>query len=170
MYRTLREHISITDLVSRASSLNDDDSVKRLMNLIMQFRKVCNHPELFERADVTAPLAFASFNRTANIVRDPDVLEVPYATQSVIEYRIPKTLYREGGMVGVVGEKSTAGSDTLYLDRLMNIWTPDHIQRSFRAGGTSSVSHLLLLTGGSSDCSLRRVHLRFRERLTPQPV
>lgn len=137
MYRTLRENISITDLVSRASSLNDDDSVKRLMNLIMQFRKVCNHPELFERADVTAPLAFASFSETANLVRDPDILEVPYATKSVIEYRVPKLLYRDGGMLSVVGENSRAGSDTLYLDRLLNIWTPEHIHRSLSAASTS---------------------------------
>lgn len=135
MYRTLREHISITDLVSRASSLNDDDSVKRLMNLIMQFRKVCNHPELFERADVTAPFAFAAFPLTGNVVRDPDLLEVSYATKSVIEYTIPKTLYREGGMTNVVGEKSSKGSDTLHLDRLFNIWTPDHIQRSLKEEG-----------------------------------
>ncbi|KAL8277941.1 hypothetical protein RQP46_009573 [Phenoliferia psychrophenolica] len=133
MYRTLRENISITDLVSRASSLNDDDSVKRLMNLIMQFRKVCNHPELFERADVTAPLAFGSFSETANITRDPDVLEVPYATKSVIEYRVPKLLYRDGGILTSVGENSRAGSDTRNLKGLFNIWTPEHIQRSLSA-------------------------------------
>lgn len=136
MYRTLREHISITDLVARASSLNDDDSVKRLMNLIMQFRKVCNHPELFERADVTAPLAFSSYNQTAaNFGRDPDVLEVPYATRSLIDYVVPKLIYREGGMLGVVGGSSRKGSDTLYLDRLMNIWTPEYIHRSLKQTG-----------------------------------
>jgi DNA helicase INO80 len=140
MYRTLREHISITDLVSRASSLNDDDSVKRLMNLIMQFRKVCNHPELFERADVTAPLAFASFSRTANLIRDPEVLEVPYATQSVIEYRVPKKLYRYGGVLNVPGPDSGKSTDTLHLTNLMNIWTPEYIQRSMSANGESHPS------------------------------
>lgn len=133
MYRTLRENISITDLVSRASSLTDDDSVKRLMNLIMQFRKVCNHPELFERADVTAPLSFAAFNATASLTRDPDVLEVPYTTSSVIEYAVPKALYRGGGIKAVPGPSSRAGSDSLHLDRLFNIWTPEHIHNSLKA-------------------------------------
>ncbi|GAA5839521.1 hypothetical protein JCM3766R1_003567 [Sporobolomyces carnicolor] len=137
MYRTLRENISITDLVARASSLSDDDSVKRLMNLIMQFRKVCNHPELFERADVTAPFAFASYNKTASIIRDPEVLDVPYATHSPIEYTIPKTLYREGGILNVPGPSSRAGSDTLYLDRLMNIWQPAHIAHSLRENSST---------------------------------
>lgn len=143
MYRTLRENISITDLVSRATSINDDDSVKRLMNLIMQFRKVCNHPELFERADVTAPLAFASYNDTANLIRDPEVLEVPYAVSSVIEYRVPKLLYREGGMVTVVNAESRAGFDSLYLQRLMNIWTPDYIQQSLNSEGKSPLRRAL---------------------------
>ncbi|GAA6008831.1 hypothetical protein JCM11491_003799 [Sporobolomyces phaffii] len=137
MYRTLRENISITDLVARASSLNDDDSVKRLMNLIMQFRKVCNHPELFERADVTAPFAFASYNKTASIIRDPEVLDVPYATHSEIEYTIPKMLYREGGMVKVPGPGSRAGSDTLHLDRLMNIWQPAYISQSLKENNST---------------------------------
>ena len=136
MYRTLKENISITDLVARASSLNDDDSVKRLMNLIMQFRKVCNHPELFERADVTAPFAFATFNKTASLIRDPDVLDVPYATHSVIEYNLPKTLYREGGLLHVPGPNSRAGSDSFHLGRLMNIWQPDYVQQSLQSEGT----------------------------------
>ncbi|GAA5878567.1 hypothetical protein JCM1840_007453 [Sporobolomyces johnsonii] len=137
MYRTLRENISITDLVARASSLNDDDSVKRLMNLIMQFRKVCNHPELFERADVTAPFAFATYSKTGSLIRDPEVLEVPYATHSTIEFTIPKTLYREGGLLHVPGEKSRAGADTFYLDRLMNIWRPDRIQQSLKENNSA---------------------------------
>ncbi|GAA5889492.1 hypothetical protein JCM8208_001042 [Rhodotorula glutinis] len=132
MYRTLKENISITDLVARASSLSDDDSVKRLMNLIMQFRKVCNHPELFERADVTAPFAFATFNQTASIMRDPDLLDVPYATHSKIEYVVPKTLYRNGGMLHVPGPDSRAGFDSFHLDRLLNIWRPDYVQRSLK--------------------------------------
>ncbi|GAA5952780.1 hypothetical protein JCM21900_005800 [Sporobolomyces salmonicolor] len=137
MYRTLRENISITDLVARASSLNDDDSVKRLMNLIMQFRKVCNHPELFERADVTAPFAFATYSKTGSLIRDPEVLDVPYATHSTIEFTIPKTLYREGGMLHVPGEKSRAGADTFYLDRLMNIWRPDRTQQSLKENNSA---------------------------------
>ncbi|GAA5883208.1 hypothetical protein JCM16303_007306 [Sporobolomyces ruberrimus] len=137
MYRTLRENISITDLVARASSLNDDDSVKRLMNLIMQFRKVCNHPELFERADVTAPFAFASYNKTASIIRDPEVLDLPYATHSEIEYTIPKMLYREGGILNVPGANSRAGSDTLNLDRLLNIWQPAYISQSLKENSST---------------------------------
>ncbi|KAK4057852.1 putative DNA helicase ino80 [Microbotryomycetes sp. JL221] len=132
MYRTLKEHISITDLVARATSLNDDDSVKRLMNLIMQFRKVCNHPELFERADVTAPFAFSAYSRSGSSHRGSDMLEVPYAVNSTIQFDVPKLLYRDGGMLSVPSEGSRAGSDTLHLKKLMCIWTPEYLHKSLQ--------------------------------------
>lgn len=128
MYSRLRENMSIADLVQKATSLsNDDVAVKRLMNLIMQFRKVCNHPELFERADVTAPLSFAGFGVTANVARDGDLLECAYSTRSMIDFTIPKTVYREGGMLSVPGPSSRAGFDSHYLDRLMNIWSTPNL-------------------------------------------
>lgn len=135
MYSRLRENMSIADLVQKATSLsNDDVAVKRLMNLIMQFRKVCNHPELFERADVTAPLSFAAFSATANVARDGDLLDCAYSTQSLIKFRIPKMIYREGGMLSVPGPSSRAGFDTLYLDRLMNIWSTTNLVSAAEEG------------------------------------
>ncbi|KAF9199797.1 putative DNA helicase ino80, partial [Haplosporangium sp. Z 27] len=130
LYRGLKEKISISELLEKASSLDDSDSVDSLMNLVMQFRKVCNHPELFERADVVSPLALCSFSQTPSIAREGDDLYVAYTTRSKISFSVPKRFYREGGMLNVPSEKSNAGSDTKYLDQLMNIWTPDHIQES----------------------------------------
>ncbi|OAV93520.1 hypothetical protein PTTG_00837 [Puccinia triticina 1-1 BBBD Race 1] len=131
MYSRLRENMSIADLVQKATSLsNDDAAVKRLMNLIMQFRKVCNHPELFERADVTAPLSFASLNFTANVARDGDVLDCPYATRSLIQHSIPRAFYRDGGILSVPGPSSRAGFDTKFLDRLMNIWSVPNVMKA----------------------------------------
>lgn len=34
--------------------------MENLMNLVMQFRKVCNHPELFERRVGRIPFQFRS--------------------------------------------------------------------------------------------------------------
>ncbi|KAF9431688.1 putative DNA helicase ino80 [Entomortierella beljakovae] len=130
LYRGLKEKISISELLEKASSLDESDSVDSLMNLVMQFRKVCNHPELFERADVVSPLALCSFSQTPSIAREGDDLYVAYTTRSKISYSIPKRLFREGGILNVPSEKSNAGSETKYLHQLMNIWTPDHIQES----------------------------------------
>ncbi|KAF9100372.1 putative DNA helicase ino80 [Mortierella sp. AM989] len=139
LYRGLKEKISISELLEKASSLDDSDSVDSLMNLVMQFRKVCNHPELFERADVVSPLALCSFSQTPSIAREGDDLYVAYTTRSKISYSVPKRLYREGGILRVPSENSNAGADTKYLDQLMNIWTPDYIQESmFEEQGTFS--------------------------------
>lgn len=99
------------------------------MNLVMQFRKVCNHPELFERGDVQAPLSFCNFSETGSLSKETS-LYCPYSSTSTIKYRIPKTLYRDGGILKNVGPHSKAGFDTKYLNNLMNIWNSEHIQQS----------------------------------------
>lgn len=59
LYRRLRDRISIDDLLHSSSHHTSKDSTSTLMNLVMQFRKVCNHPDLFECRDVYSPLNFA---------------------------------------------------------------------------------------------------------------
>ncbi|KAF9334796.1 putative DNA helicase ino80 [Podila minutissima] len=130
LYRGLKAKISIAELLEKASSLDDTDSVDSLMNLVMQFRKVCNHPELFERADVVSPLAMCEFSQTPSIAREGDDLYLAYTTKSQIQYSIPKRLYREGGILHVPSESSRVGTDTKYLDNLLNIWHPSYISES----------------------------------------
>ena len=38
----------MSELLEKATILPDNDNVYNLMNLVMQFCKVCNHPELFD--------------------------------------------------------------------------------------------------------------------------
>lgn len=56
LYKALKNKISIEDLMaSSSSSSSAQTATSSLMNLVMQFRKVCNHPNLFERRDVRSP-------------------------------------------------------------------------------------------------------------------
>ncbi|KAI9239785.1 MAG: SNF2 family N-terminal domain-containing protein [Podila humilis] len=130
LYRGLKAKISVAELLEKASSLDDTDSVDSLMNLVMQFRKVCNHPELFERADVVSPLAMCEFSQTPSIAREGDDLYLAYTTKSQIQYSMPKRLYREGGILRIPSENSRIGTDTKYLDNLLNIWHPAYISES----------------------------------------
>lgn len=62
LYMALKKKIRIEDLLhytgnSEGSSTDKKDFTSNLMNLVMQFRKVCNHPELFERRDVKSPFS-----------------------------------------------------------------------------------------------------------------
>ncbi|EPQ29128.1 uncharacterized protein PFL1_03416 [Pseudozyma flocculosa PF-1] len=129
LYRGLRSHISLAELMDKATS-NDEAGLKSLMNLVMQFRKVCNHPELFERADVQAPFAFARFAQSGSLAREGDLLHLPDSTASLIEYRVPKLVVRDGGLLDVPGPGSRKGFDTGYLSNLLSIWRSPHVHKS----------------------------------------
>ncbi|XP_042901468.1 chromatin-remodeling ATPase INO80 isoform X1 [Parasteatoda tepidariorum] len=75
LYQNLRKKITIDDLMQSSSTLSSSSqsATSHLMNLVMQFRKVCNHPDLFEKREVKSPFAMKSFS-----------------------YHIPKLLFREG--------------------------------------------------------------------------
>ena len=58
LYRGLKGKIRIEELLAGLGSQSQNSSIaSSLMNLVMQFRKVCNHPELFERREARSPLA-----------------------------------------------------------------------------------------------------------------
>ncbi|KAI8368263.1 SNF2 family N-terminal domain-containing protein [Radiomyces spectabilis] len=149
LYRGLKEKISISELLEKAKSLTDVESMDSLMNLVMQFRKVCNHPELFERADVQAPLSFCQFGMTGSLVKEAH-LYLPYATRSPITYHIPRKLYRNGGILRVPGPQSNAGFTTRYLDNLMNIWSCDYIHESMFSSESDAAFSFLRFTDMSA--------------------
>lgn len=99
------------------------------MNLVMQFRKVCNHPELFERADVVAPFSFASFGRSGNLAREGDFVDLPYSVRNPVQISIPKLFYQDGGLLDVPSA-SAESKNTGILGRLCNIWSTNWIHRS----------------------------------------
>ncbi|KAI9894419.1 MAG: putative DNA helicase ino80 [Vezdaea aestivalis] len=128
-YTNLRNRISIMDLIEKAA-IGDDQDTATLMNLVMQFRKVCNHPDLFERADITSPFSFAYFAETASFLREGPNLQVTYSTRNKIEYKLPRLISCQDGRLSLPGPKNpAAGFRSRYLDHLMNIWSPDNIAR-----------------------------------------
>ncbi|KAK8857164.1 SNF2 family N-terminal domain-containing protein [Apiospora arundinis] len=127
-YRNLRNQISIMDLIEKAT-LGDDQDSGTLMNLVMQFRKVCNHPDLFERAETSSPFCTAYFAETASFVREGTNVSVGYSTRSLIDYNLPRQVWTEGGRLYKAGkDNEKAGFRNKYLNHMMNIWTPDNIR------------------------------------------
>jgi len=45
LYKALQANVSIADLLEKAANIGDADSARSLMNLVMQFRKVCRRSE-----------------------------------------------------------------------------------------------------------------------------
>ncbi|EEH06085.1 DNA ATP-dependent helicase [Histoplasma capsulatum G186AR] len=131
-YTNLRNRVSIMDLIEKAAIGDDSDSTT-LMNLVMQFRKVCNHPDLFERAETASPFAAAYFAETASFLREGPLIDVAYSTRNIIEYDLPRLICSSHGRLDVPGPgNERAGFNGKYLSHMMNIWTPENIRESVK--------------------------------------
>lgn len=80
LYLALKKKIRIEELLSytdrSSDSTVDKNITSNLMNLVMQFRKVCNHPDLFERRDAKSPFVWkcADYN-VARLIYDNSNLQ-----------------------------------------------------------------------------------------------
>ncbi|KAL9041985.1 MAG: hypothetical protein Q9180_000911 [Flavoplaca navasiana] len=139
-YGNLRSRISIMDLIEKAA-LGDDQDTATLMNLVMQFRKVCNHPDLFERADTSSPLSMAYYAECASFVREGHNVNLVYSSRNLIEYDLPRFLNTPEARLDVAGPgNERAGWRDNYLGHCMNIWTTKNIQE--QSSGTEAFSWL----------------------------
>jgi chromatin-remodeling ATPase INO80 len=143
MYANLRSKISIMDLIEKAS-MGDDQDTATLMNLVMQFRKVCNHPDLFERADVSSPYSLSSYPETASFLREGYYVQFPYAVRNPVQLDLPRILCNDVGRLDKAGPNNSragferAGFRANALGHMMRIWTPDYIQDSNKTDGAFS--------------------------------
>ncbi|KAL4268117.1 Chromatin-remodeling ATPase INO80 [Pleurotus pulmonarius] len=160
LYKALLANVSVTDLLEKAANIGDADSARSLMNLVMQFRKVCNHPELFERADVVAPFSFCHFGRPGPLSREGDFVLLPYSSRSPVDYAIPQLLYQEGGLLDRPYELSKSPSQSSVLSKLMNIWSTDWLHKSVYDDDHGSFSFLRF-----ADISVQEAHALHRAPL-----
>ena len=160
-YTNLRNRVSIIDLIEKATVGDEADSTT-LMNLVMQFRKVCNHPDLFERAETKSPFSTAHFAETASFVREGQNVDVGYSTRNLIEFELPRLLCSSAGRLDVAGpENDRAGFRSKYLGHLMNIWTPENIKQSIKDDNAFS---FLRFTDTSAGEAYEDSHLGVFER------
>ncbi|KAG0708995.1 SNF2 family DNA-dependent ATPase [Suillus ampliporus] len=153
LYRALLANVSVVDLLEKAANIGDADSARSLMNLVMQFRKVCNHPELFERADVVAPFSFSRFGRSGPLNREGDFIALPYSTHNPIEYQIPALFHQDGGLIDVPCEKPGLRTRSDCTNALFNIWSTEWVYRSTLDDieGSPAFAFLRLLNTTPSD-------------------
>lgn len=93
LYKSIKQKLSnISELFT---SVDSRMKVENLMNLVMQFRKVCNHPELFERHIGKVPFIFRDLvlSRSSTVVNTTNVADLRIDTTSCIQYNIPKLVY-----------------------------------------------------------------------------
>ena len=149
MYDALNERISIDELLEKATfdgkEMEDGDN---LMNLVMQFRKVCNHPQIFEAAEVQSPMLF--FDPIAPQpmlpLKEPPLIDVPYNARNPIRFVLPKFLYRNGTL-GKFTDRNDEGTRLGVLEHLMNIHRADYVHDSLQSDPQVSTFGFLRLLG-----------------------
>uniref|UniRef100_A0A0C9S052 Chromatin-remodeling ATPase INO80 n=1 Tax=Fopius arisanus TaxID=64838 RepID=A0A0C9S052_9HYME len=126
LYLALKQKIRIEDLLhytvggNSGDTSSDKNFTSNLMNLVMQFRKVCNHPELFERRDAKSPL----FVKTEN-------------------YEMPVVLYT-GGLLD-----SALPSNRHFLYNRLFVFATEYIHRSLHGQTATDYFSFLRLIGVS---------------------
>lgn len=116
LYKLVKSQISIRDLIERGASGEESAS---LMNLVMQFRKVCNHPDLFERQDVYSAFSFANFGDTNDFLREGNELNLAYTARNLVELNIPKLVAHGGGILDAPGPDTNAGPRRKLLEKFV---------------------------------------------------
>lgn len=98
IYQRLKNKLHFKDLLN----IENSAKLESLMNLVMQLRKVCNHPELFQIQQARQPFLFKSHlhvpnqfqtmsNQLAGIV--PQIPNIKSGCENPIEFKISKMVY-----------------------------------------------------------------------------
>ncbi|KAL6062519.1 putative DNA helicase ino80, variant 2 [Balamuthia mandrillaris] len=130
LYNGIRAKISVAELLN--NTLSNVKGNSDLMNLVMQFRKVCNHPEIFERAEFRSP-----FNQ-----QDTSKGSIG---NSCLTVNLPKLIYRDMLSEGHFASRYRFPSAELqfgssFWNQRFNIFSPHHIHYSLFKS-TSSSTH-----------------------------
>ncbi|KAK4775981.1 hypothetical protein SAY87_023942 [Trapa incisa] len=95
-YQAIKNKISLAELFDGNRGYLNEKKILNLMNIVIQLRKVCNHPELFERNEGNA---YFYFGEIPNPLLPPpfgELEDVHYSGGlNPVTYKIPKLIQRE---------------------------------------------------------------------------
>ncbi|KAK6941781.1 SNF2, N-terminal [Dillenia turbinata] len=131
-YQAIKNKISLAELFDGSRGHLNEKKILNLMNIVIQLRKVCNHPELFERNEGSTYFYFAEIPNSLQPAPFGELEDVHYSGgQNPITYQIPKLIYEEiiryGGML-CTGEGH--GLTREFFVKHFNVFNPDNVYRS----------------------------------------
>ncbi|PRP76042.1 hypothetical protein PROFUN_01758 [Planoprotostelium fungivorum] len=150
LYKMVKEKVPIAELLKSVQHKKKSDNMSSLLNLVMQFRKVCAHPEIFERSEPVSPFNFV-LEPNIDMQGNPDLLIT--TNRNPISFTISKSMYR-GGMVSLRGI-----SRKKWLTDKFSVFHPENVHRgSVVDGGTFGFTRLSDMSPGDvsnmSQCGL----------------
>ncbi|XP_051149034.1 chromatin-remodeling ATPase INO80 [Andrographis paniculata] len=131
-YQAIKNKISLAELFDGNRGHLNEKKILNLMNIVIQLRKVCNHPELFERNEGST---YFYFGEIPNSLLPPPFgeLEVIFysGARNPISYKMPKLVYQEVGEASKIhyleSDRRLCGKS---LVKLFNIFSPENIYNS----------------------------------------
>ncbi|KAL3534402.1 hypothetical protein ACH5RR_002863 [Cinchona calisaya] len=131
-YQAIKNKISLAELFDGNRGHLNEKKIVNLMNIVIQLRKVCNHPELFERNEGSTYFYFGEIPNSLLAPPFGELEDVYYSGGSnPITYKIPKLVYQE-----LVLPSNTCCSDLgqgfskELFEKYFNIFSPDNVYRS----------------------------------------
>ncbi|CAA0829860.1 DNA helicase INO80 [Striga hermonthica] len=131
-YQAIKNKISLAELFDGNRGHLNEKKILNLMNIVIQLRKVCNHPELFERNEGSS---YFHFGEIPNSLLPPpfgELEDIFYSGgRNPITYEIPKLVYQE-----VIEDSRFQYSEADQrlsrdsLKKLFNIFSPENIYKS----------------------------------------
>ncbi|KAJ0978921.1 hypothetical protein J5N97_014395 [Dioscorea zingiberensis] len=170
-YQAIKNKISIAQLFDGSRGHLNDKKLSNLMNIVIQLRKVCNHPELFERNEGSTYLHFGVIPNSLLPPPFGELEDVYYSGGwNPIAYKVPKLVYQEiirtsempCSMVG-------HGIQNESFEKLFNIFSPDNIYCSLvpQYGSLDGYSVQSGTFGFSRLINLSPVELSFLAKSSP---
>ncbi|KAL5059285.1 hypothetical protein RYX36_030889 [Vicia faba] len=153
-YQAIKNKISLAELFDSNRGQLNEKKILNLMNIVIQLRKVCNHPELFERSEGSTYLYFGKIPNSLPPPPFGELEDVYYSGgHNPISYEIPKLVYQE-----ILRRSVTLSSDVGHgicresFQKYFNIFRPENIYKSVFSedmhvkSGTFGFTHLMGLS------------------------
>ncbi|XP_043726158.1 chromatin-remodeling ATPase INO80 isoform X2 [Telopea speciosissima] len=161
-YQAIKNKISLAELFDGRRGHLNEKKILNLMNIVIQLRKVCNHPELFERNEGSSYLYFGEIPNSLLPPPFGELEDIHYAGgRNPITYMVPKLFHQE--IVQSAEMPSSVfnhGVQRESFEKLFNIFSPINIYKSVLPyarssdgsspvnSGTFGFTHLMDLSPG----------------------
>ncbi|XP_023741476.1 chromatin-remodeling ATPase INO80 isoform X1 [Lactuca sativa] len=131
-YQAIKNKISLAELFDSNRGQLNEKKFMNLMNIVIQLRKVCNHPELFERNEGTSYLYFGDIPNQLLPPPFGELEDIYYAgSKNPITYKVPKLIYQEvvrNSDIFLLRGKHGINRES--FEKHFNIFSPLHIHQS----------------------------------------
>ncbi|XP_024964128.1 DNA helicase INO80 isoform X3 [Cynara cardunculus var. scolymus] len=131
-YQAIKNKISLAELFDSNRGQLNEKKFMNLMNIVIQLRKVCNHPELFERNEGSSYFYFGDIPNPLLPPPFGELEDVYYSgSKNPITYKVPKLIYQEivrSSDVLLSGGKHNIKRE--FLEKHFNIFSPVNIYQS----------------------------------------